>query len=73
MSRFSKIDTIKTENIKDADIISIRQLTARGKKIFLKVSEEKNLFIETYNEIFEYIYVLEKISDCKYKRTRFGG
>jgi len=70
INRYSQIDTINSKEFRDIKFSSVDNLWKEGKKLFIQVSEKKNLFIETKNEIFEYIYVIEKISKCKYKKTR---
>tara|TARA_B110000240_G_C13469613_1_gene440306 strand:+ start:1216 stop:1626 length:411 start_codon:yes stop_codon:yes gene_type:complete len=70
INRFNQVDIIcKNKKLKIKDT-TVKELWSEGKKIFMKTSEEKNLVLESYNQIFEEIYVLEKISDKKYKRTR---
>jgi len=70
INRYNKIDTIDFKRIQHIKFYTVDNLYEEAKKNFLKVSDEKNLFIETYNEIFEYLYILEKLPDRKYKRTR---
>ena len=70
VNRYSQIDTIDFKKNQPIEFSTVDNLYLEGEKIFLEVSDKKNLFIETYNEIFEYIYILEKLPDCKYKRTR---
>ncbi|MEE9406693.1 MAG: hypothetical protein V3V28_01335 [Polaribacter sp.] len=70
INRFNQIDTIYKNRMSEIKYVSINELWKEGKKLFHKVSEDENLFIETYNEIFEKIYVIEKLPNCKYKRTR---
>ncbi len=70
INRFNQADIIcknKKHKIKET---TVKELWSEGKKIFMKTSKEKNLVLESYNQIFEEIYVLEKISDKKYMRTR---
>lgn len=70
INRYNTRDTINLEKFAELKINTVDKLWSEGKDLFIDVSKEKNLFIETYNEIFEEIYVLEKISNCTYKRTR---
>ena len=70
IDRYNQIDTVHKKETKKIKFSSVKKLWIEGKALFHKVSENRNLFIETYNEIFEKIYIIEKISDCKYKRTR---
>ncbi len=70
IGHYNQIDTLTKKQIKCIKLTSVKKLRKSGAELFLKVSEDKNLFIETYNEIFENIYILEKISNNKYKRTR---
>jgi hypothetical protein len=70
INRFNEIDTICKKEISEIEYISVSELWKEGKKLFLIVSDKKNLMLESYNQIFERIYVVEKITDNKYKRTR---
>ena len=70
INRYHQIDTLSKKVMNEQSFISVEKLWKEGKELFHKVSTDKNLIIETYNEIFENIYVIEKLSDCKYKRTR---
>ena len=70
INRYNQIDTINSKEFKEIKFSSVEKLWTEGKDLFIQVSIKKNLFIETKNEIFEYIYVIEKISGCKYKKTR---
>ncbi|WP_417359100.1 hypothetical protein [Galbibacter sp.] len=70
INRYNKIDTIDFKKIQLIEFSTVSNLYTEAKKNFLEVSDEKNLFIETFNEIFEYVYILEKLPECKYKRTR---
>jgi hypothetical protein len=70
INKFKEIDTICKKEIAEIEYTSVNQLWKDGNKLFLKVSEEKNLMLESYNQIFEKIYILEKINKTKYKRTR---
>jgi len=70
INRYEQIDTLSKKVMNEQRFISVEKLWKEGKELFHKVSTDKNLLIETYNEIFENIYVIEKLSDCKYKRTR---
>ena len=70
INRYNQIDTINSIEFKAIKFSSVEKLWKEGKESFIQISLEKNLFIETKNEVFEYIYVIEKISECKYKKTR---
>jgi len=70
INRYNEIDTINLKEFKEINFSSVTKIWKEGKNLFIPVSERKNLFIETKNEIFENIFVLEKISNYKYKRTR---
>ena len=71
LNRYNKIDTISKEKVSKKKITSVEKLWKEGKNLFSPISESKNLIIETYNEIFEYIYILENTNNCSlYKRTR---
>jgi len=75
INRYSQIDTIPYSRFNTLKISSINELykIAQTKsKAYLEkgINEGKIRIIETNNQIFEYIYIIEKISKCKYKRTR---
>jgi hypothetical protein len=75
ISRYNEIDTIGVDKIKDIEITTVEKLWEGRRKSDqqyrenLKEGEPINV-IDTYNVIFKNIYVLEKISNCSYKRTR---
>jgi len=70
IERYNESDYISAEVFNNIKFINTKKLWENGKKIFLRFSKEKNIIIETKNEIFEYIYVIKKEKNCKYKRTR---
>jgi|SaaInl5LU_22_DNA_1037371.scaffolds.fasta_scaffold34267_2 hypothetical protein len=70
IDRYNESDYISAEVFNNIKFINTKKLWENGKKIFLRFSKEKNIIIETKNEIFEYIYVIKKEKNCKYKRTR---
>lgn len=71
LDRYNQVDTMSMTSLdKKAFTLGVKQLFKESNELFLDISSKKNLFIETRNEIFEEIYVLEKLQDCKYKRTR---
>tara|TARA_B110000114_G_C14814319_1_gene286001 strand:+ start:145 stop:567 length:423 start_codon:yes stop_codon:yes gene_type:complete len=75
ITRYNKVDTICKNKISKTDYTTVQQLWKEGKKIsdsiFAEEKKKKKIrIVETNNQIFEKIYVLEKISNSKYKRTR---
>lgn len=75
VDRYTQVDTINSKELKKIKFSSLEKLWEEGKRISDSILKEgvkikKIKIIETNNEIFEYIYVLEKIDSCKYKRTR---
>ena len=75
INRYEQIDTLSKKVMNEQRFISVEKLWNKGKVIsdsILKagIKWKKIKIIETSNEIFEEIYVLEKNSDKKYKRTR---
>ena len=75
INRYKQIDTLSKKVMNEQRFISVEKLWNKGKVIsdsILKagIKWKKIKIIETSNEIFEEIYVLEKNSDKKYKRTR---
>ena len=73
--RYKEIDTVGQDKIKDIKITTVEKLWKERRKDDqqyrgnLKEGEPINV-LDTYNVVFEKIYVLEKISNCSYKRTR---
>lgn len=70
INRYNQVDTLSIDKMKNEKFTSVSQLWKQGRENFSDISTENNLFIETYNEIFEHIYILEKLPNSKYKRTR---
>ena len=71
LDRYNQVDTISMTSLdKKAFTLGVKQLFKESNELFLDISSKKKLFIETRNEIFEEIYVLEKLQDCSYKRSR---
>ncbi|WP_397447879.1 hypothetical protein [Polaribacter sp. R77954] len=75
IDRYNAIDTIVDKKIRSIKFTSVNNLWRSGKQIHDSIIKEgikikKLKVIETYNEIFDYIYVVEKVKNCKYKRTR---
>lgn len=75
INRYSQIDTLNSKELKNIKFSSVKKLWKEGKNIsdsILKegVKKKKIRIIETNNQVFEYIYILEKTSNCNYKRTR---
>lgn len=74
--RYSEIDTISNKITVYHTVKDLQTEGANISKTYLKNLKEdetisvKESGVETYNSLFNYIYVLEKISKCKYKRTR---
>jgi len=79
INRYNQVDTLSIDKMKNEKFNSVSQLWKQGREITdsvinnLKPNETIILDqtgIETYNDLFEHIYVLEKLPNCKYKRTR---
>lgn len=75
INRYNKIDTIKINIVKKVSLTSVESLWREGRSIsdsILKegIKKKKIKIIETNNQVFEHIYVLEKLANCNYKRTR---
>ncbi|WP_198037737.1 hypothetical protein [Mariniflexile maritimum] len=75
--RFNQVDTISSKKYKNIKFTTVQNLNKEGNNIIDKMIEKerkektgKIRIIESYNQIFEYIYIIEKITDCSYKRTR---
>lgn len=69
------IDTIFLKEVQKNKIYSPEELLREGNKIIKSMKKEslktkKLKIISTYNELFKYIYILERISPLKYKKTR---
>jgi hypothetical protein len=70
-----EIDTISLEEIQEIKFYLPKELSKEGSDIIELMKKEslktgKVKIISTYNELFEYIYILEKITFSKFKRTR---
>jgi|TARA_B110000090_G_C12925983_1_gene271588 hypothetical protein len=70
-----EIDTISLEEVKEIKFYLPKELSKEVSDIIELIKKEslktgKVKIIPTYNEIFEYIYILEKITSSKFKRTR---
>ncbi|MGB0198906.1 MAG: hypothetical protein ACPF80_02590 [Flavobacteriaceae bacterium] len=75
INRFNEIDTICKKEISEIKYTSVNKLWEVGKKISDSILAEgikrkKIKIVESNNQIFERIYILEKITNKKYKRTR---
>lgn len=75
INRYYQIDTIpysRFNTLKISSINELHKIAQTKSKAYLEkgIQEGKISIIETNNQIFEYIYIIEKISKCKYKRTR---
>ncbi|MFS4416144.1 hypothetical protein [Maribacter sp. 2307ULW6-5] len=75
INRFNEIDTISKCKISKITFTSVRQLWEEGKKmsdsiLSERIKKQRIQIIESKNEIFEKIYVIEKIGNKNYKRTR---
>jgi len=70
-----EIDTISLEEVQEIKFYLPKELSKEVSGIIELIKKEslktgKVKIIPTYNEIFEYIYILEKITSSKFKRTR---
>jgi len=70
-----EIDTISLQEVKEIKFYLPKELSKEVSDIIELIKKEslktgKVKIIPTYNEIFEYIYILEKITSSKFKRTR---
>jgi hypothetical protein len=70
-----EIDTISLEEIQEIKFYLPKELSKEGSGIIELMKKEslktgKVKIISTYNELFEYIYILEKITFSKFKKTR---
>ena len=70
INRYQQVDTISREEFGKINFTTVDNLWDKGKKLFLEISIKKNRMLETKNEVFEHIYVIEKIQNNKFKRTR---
>lgn len=70
-----EIDTISLEEVQRVKFYLPKELSKEGIRIIKEMKKEslktgKMKIISTYNELFEYIYILEKITFSKFKKTR---
>ncbi len=75
INRFNKTDTVCQNNLKQIILTTVDRLWKEGKYLhdsIIKAGAQKRRIkvIESYNQIFEEIYILEEISENKYKKTR---
>ena len=75
ISRFNEIDTIWFKKTFKIKFTSVQQLWKEGKKISDSIliggiKKKRIKIVETNNQIFDKIYIFEKINSKKYKRTR---
>ena len=75
ITRYNDIDTICKNTISEKSYTTVNQLWIDGKKIsdsiFAEEKKKKKIrIIETNNQIFDKIYILEELTKWKYKRTR---
>lgn len=75
ITRYNEIDTICKNKILKNNYTTVNQLWIDGKKIsdsiFAKEKKKKKIrIVETNNQIFDKIYILEELTKWKYKRTR---
>ncbi len=76
INRYNKIDTISLKEIQLIKIYSPKELFKEGVSVaesMIKEAYKTKKFViieETNNYYFKYIYILEKISTLKFKRTR---
>lgn len=75
ISRYNEIDTISFSELNKIKLESVSKLKKEGAFLYDSILQEgikneKIRVIETNNQIFKYIYVIEKIPEKKYKKTR---
>ncbi|MCD8452746.1 hypothetical protein LNI90_11695 [Tenacibaculum dicentrarchi] len=76
LNRYNEIDTISLKEMQTISAHSPKELIKEGASIvdlLIKKNYKTNKFViieETNNYYFEYIYILEKISASKFKKTR---
>ena len=76
-SRFQEIDTLNSAKVNDFSFNTVEELWSEANmridKMIQKEKREKTgviQIIETYNEIFECIYIVQRVSKDKYIRVR---
>lgn len=75
IDRYNEVDSIDTHEFEAIKLSTVKELWEDGRNaqdsiIKEGVKRKRIKVIETYNQIFEYIYILEKKSNCKFIRTR---
>ena len=77
INRYQQIDTLSKKVMTEQSFISVEELWGKGRKKIDSISDRESklktgiIYIsDTHNDFFPFIYVIEKLSDCKYKRTR---
>ncbi|MFD0834673.1 hypothetical protein ACFQ0I_02770 [Mariniflexile aquimaris] len=75
INKYNTIDTVNFKEIDTAKFTTVEELWIKGKQIHDSIIKAGNKVkkikvIESYNQIFDFIYVLEKKSNCKFIRTR---
>ncbi|MEZ7495488.1 hypothetical protein QO206_08315 [Leeuwenhoekiella aequorea] len=70
ISRYKQVDTISRKEFGKINFTTVHNLWDKGEKLFLEVSIKKNKMLETKNEVFKHIFVIEKLQNDKFKRTR---
>lgn len=76
INRYNQVDTISLKEVKTIKTYSPKELFKEGISIvksLIKKARRENKFViieETNNYYFKHIYILEKITSSKFKKTR---
>lgn len=75
INRYHQIDTITSKQFDSLKFISVEELWKEAnqlrKRTFEKIEAGDPIpIIDTYNLIFDEIYIIEELSNCQFKRVR---
>lgn len=77
LDRYNQIDSLNYQDVCKLKIISVEKLLLASRARIDSITERESVLktgiiyiSDTNNDFFPFIYVLEKLQDCKYKRTR---
>lgn len=77
VGRYNEIDTINKNQASKVKLTSVKELWEEGKRKIDSITDRENrlktgsIYIsDTHNNFFQFIYILEKLPTCQYKRTR---